>query len=266
MPEASPVRIGTSSYARWWATTLGALTDALEERLITELLGEVDGRQVLDAGCGDGALARTLARHGASVVGLDADSSMVEAARRAAADAGLEATFVAGELARLPFPDASFDVVVAVTVLCFVPDATASIRELVRVLRPGGRLVLGELGRWSAWAALRRARGDTTSDLRSLPRLEGANQCVDDPECVIRPVRPTLREIVLVLGHRVRHVGNADDGTPPRPRERIQGGLQRTMSPSGSRTHAAGTSPLGSPFWRRASRSRFSGVTADSSA
>ncbi len=93
------------------------------------------------------------------MVGLDADPAMVEAARQAAADAGLGATFVAGELARLPFPDTSFDVVVAVTVLCFVPGATASIRELVRVLRPGGRLVLGELGRWSTWAALRRVRG-----------------------------------------------------------------------------------------------------------
>ncbi len=154
-----PVQIGPASYAAWRATTLGALTDTLEERLVTELVGEVDGCRILDAGCGDGTFARTLARRRASVVGVDADPAMVEAAWRAAADAGIEATFVAGELERLPFPDASFDVVIAITVLCFVPEPASAIRELVRVLRPGGRLVLGELGRWSSWAAVRWLRG-----------------------------------------------------------------------------------------------------------
>ena len=52
-----------------------------------------------------------------------------------------------------------FDVVASITVLCFVPDATGAVREMARVLRPGGRLVLGELGRWSLWAAIRRIRG-----------------------------------------------------------------------------------------------------------
>jgi SAM-dependent methyltransferase len=59
----------------------------------------------------------------------------------------------------LPFADASFDVVIAVTVLCFVEDRTLAFAELARVLRPGGRLVLGELGGRSVWAAWRRMRG-----------------------------------------------------------------------------------------------------------
>ena len=64
-----------------------------------------------------------------------------------------------GRVERLPFPDAAFDVVTAVTVLCFVPNAAGAVREMARVLRPGGRLVLGELGRWSLWAFIRRVRG-----------------------------------------------------------------------------------------------------------
>jgi SAM-dependent methyltransferase len=46
-----------------------------------------------------------------------------------------------------------------VTVLCFIPDAGRAVAEMARVLKPGGRLVIGELGRWSLWAARRRIRG-----------------------------------------------------------------------------------------------------------
>jgi SAM-dependent methyltransferase len=52
-----------------------------------------------------------------------------------------------------------FDVVLAVTVLCFVNDAALAIREMTRVLRPGGHLVIGQLGRWNLWAARRRMSG-----------------------------------------------------------------------------------------------------------
>ncbi|MGB9113828.1 class I SAM-dependent methyltransferase [Bradyrhizobium sp.] len=66
---------------------------------------------------------------------------------------------VEGDAERLPFDDATFDVVVAVTVLCFVQDAEHAVTEIARVLKPEGRLVIGELGRWSLWAAQRRMRG-----------------------------------------------------------------------------------------------------------
>jgi SAM-dependent methyltransferase len=59
----------------------------------------------------------------------------------------------------LPFGDGIFDVVLAVTVLCLVEEPLAAVREMARVLAPGGRLVVGELGRWSVWAAERRVRG-----------------------------------------------------------------------------------------------------------
>ena len=76
---------------------------------------------------------------------------------RAAAELQLDLA-VASALA-LPFPDNSFDVVTCITVLTFVADPAAAIREMARVLRPGGRLVIGDLNRWSVWAARRRIRG-----------------------------------------------------------------------------------------------------------
>jgi SAM-dependent methyltransferase len=154
-----PATIGPQAYAAWRGTALGEVTERLEQRTVLELMGPLGGRAVLDAGCGDGALACSAAASGAAVTGLDSDPAMLRAARGRAGRAGLAVTFVGGRAERLPFADASFDIVVSVTVLCFLPDPAGAVREMARVLRPGGRLVLGDLGRWSSWAAWRRLKG-----------------------------------------------------------------------------------------------------------
>lgn len=157
-PTAPPT-IGPQAYASWRTTSLGAVTEALEQRLILDLMGNLEGARVLDAGCGDGALVFAAVARGAEATGVNSDPMMLAAARARADKDGIKAAFFEGRIERLPFPDASFDVVVAITVLCFVSDALGAVREMARVLRPGGRLVLGELGRWSLWAARRRIRG-----------------------------------------------------------------------------------------------------------
>lgn len=160
MSEAeSPTAIGPQAYAGWRATTLGTLTEAIEHRVVLDMMGGLVGLRLLDVGCGDGTLICAAAARGAMVAGIDADPAMLAAARQRMARAGLEAALREGRVEELPFPDASFDVVASVTVLCFVGDAGRALREMARVLRPGGRLVIGELGRWSTWAALRRVRG-----------------------------------------------------------------------------------------------------------
>jgi SAM-dependent methyltransferase len=154
-----PTVIGPAAYASWRATALGVITEGIEQRLILDLMGDLAGRRVLDAGCGDGALIYAAASRGAAATGVDPDSAMLAAARSRVGEATRDVTFVGGRVEQLPFREASFDLVAAVTVLCFVPDVVSAVRELARVLRPGGRLVLGELGRWSWWAAIRCARG-----------------------------------------------------------------------------------------------------------
>lgn len=155
----APTAIGPKVYESWRATSLGAVTEALERRLVLDLMGDLAGAHVLDAGCGDGVLICAVASRGAVATGVDPDPAMLAAARARASKDGIKAAFLDGRVERLPFPDASFDVVAAITVLCFVSDAAGALREMARVLRPGGRLVLGELGRWSLWAAIRRLRG-----------------------------------------------------------------------------------------------------------
>lgn len=151
--------LGPEVYARWRATTLGTVTEALEQRCILTLVGSVDGQRVLDLGCGDGLLVATLASQRAQAVGIDVDHAALQAAISRPVVPGLhDAHFVEGRIERLPFPDGTFDVVTAVTVLCLVADRSTALQEAARVLRPGGRLIIGDPGRWSAWAVRRRIK------------------------------------------------------------------------------------------------------------
>jgi SAM-dependent methyltransferase len=102
-------------------------------RLALRLVAEARPRRVLDAGCGDAELAALIAAP--EVVCVDASPAAVDAARRR----GLRAEV--SELERLPFEDAEFDVVTCNWVLYHLPDVDAGLAEIVRVLRPGGRLV-----------------------------------------------------------------------------------------------------------------------------
>jgi SAM-dependent methyltransferase len=113
-------------YARWRASRLGRITDAL-------------------------------ARRGADVTGLDADPAMLVAAEARATAAGVGARFVLGRAEELPFPDETFDRVTASALLCLVADRARVVAEMARVLKPGGRLVLGDLGARSVWSLIRRA-------------------------------------------------------------------------------------------------------------
>jgi ubiquinone/menaquinone biosynthesis C-methylase UbiE len=109
------------------------------------LLGIADGQRVLDVGCGSGAVTRAIARRVGDrgvAVGLDPSPALLEVARELAREAGLgdRIELYEGSALRLPFPDRSFDAVLCATVLSHVPGGEAAIPELVRVLRPGGRL------------------------------------------------------------------------------------------------------------------------------
>jgi SAM-dependent methyltransferase len=148
-----------TQYDDWYQAPLGALTDELEQEAVFALAGEIDGRMALDASCGTGHYALTLARRGARVVAIDASESMLALAQAKARREGLSLALVRASLERLPFRPGSFDLVTCVLALEFVADPAEAVAELVRVQPPGGRLVLGVLGRFSLWALWRRLKG-----------------------------------------------------------------------------------------------------------
>ena len=109
---------------------------------------------MLDLGAGTGRYAMAAAERGAMVVAADVSTAMLEIARGRTHAEAVE--LVRADVATLPFADSCFDGVVAVTSLCFISDPARVLASAARVLRPGGRLVLGELNRWSLWALMRR--------------------------------------------------------------------------------------------------------------
>ncbi|WP_026275684.1 class I SAM-dependent methyltransferase [Salinispora tropica] len=111
-----------------------------ERPAMLTLAGDVQGRRVLDAGCGSGPLSEALRAKGAIVTGFDSSPAMVELARtRLGEDADLQ---VADISLPLPFADGAFDDVVVSLVLHYLQDWGAALSELRRVLKPGGRLLL----------------------------------------------------------------------------------------------------------------------------
>jgi ubiquinone/menaquinone biosynthesis C-methylase UbiE len=154
------ITTGPATYERWRGTTLGRVTQALEQWCTLDLVGPVEGRCVLDLGCGDGVLTAALAERGARAIGIDVDRARLDvAAGRGARGQRRRPQFIEGRIEQLPLRDGTVDAVVAVTVPCLVPDRRAAVHEAARVLRPGGRIVIGDLGRWNVWAAKRRLKG-----------------------------------------------------------------------------------------------------------
>ena len=112
---------------------------------VVAALGITPGMKVLDLGCGDGTTALPAAESGADVLGVDIASNLVEAGNKRAKAAGLtNCRFQEGDASNLTdLPDMSFDLVVSIFGAMFAPRPFDVAKEMVRVTRPGGRIVMG---------------------------------------------------------------------------------------------------------------------------
>ena len=121
------------------------LSDFTARPFVLGLCEPLEGTVALDAGCGEGYMARQLRQRGATQVeGIDISSGMIEAARAAEQANPLGIAFSLGNVVDLSrFPDHSFDLALAVFVFNYltIDDTWAAMREIQRVLRPGGRFV-----------------------------------------------------------------------------------------------------------------------------
>jgi SAM-dependent methyltransferase len=129
--EDNPAAAQPSAF--YSATTLQTVISALDLR---------PGRVLADLGCGHGGPGLWAAQQtGATLIGIDLSPAGIELARRRAVQLGLDARarFTAGDLTATGLPDASCDAVMSLDVLPFAPGKAAALREVARILRPGGR-------------------------------------------------------------------------------------------------------------------------------
>lgn len=167
--------------ADWWIRRIRqhSLGDPFRRTMLTptvlQILGEVQGRRILDMGCGEGYLARLLARSGAVVTGVDVSKPLLSAAVQAEASEHLGLDYRLGSADNLSFlGSAKFDLAVANMLLMDIPRYRAAISEVVSHLVRGGRVVwtilhpatFRETGEWLL-------EGTTQAHIHTIPQHFG---------------------------------------------------------------------------------------------
>lgn len=138
--EALKARLKTT----WMSGDYGHFAQYLEPGAL-EFLQRLDiapGTRMLDVGCGAGQIAIPAARAGAQVTGVDIAANSIEQARQRAKAEGVNVQLDEGDAEMLPYADASFDLVVSLIGAMFAPRPEYVAAELLRVCRPGGRIVM----------------------------------------------------------------------------------------------------------------------------
>jgi demethylmenaquinone methyltransferase/2-methoxy-6-polyprenyl-1,4-benzoquinol methylase len=116
---------------------------------LVDQINALPGQRMLDVATGTGLVAFALARRGCDVVALDQSQDMLAVARahlEQRPDLQSRVSFIQGEAERLPFDDGEFDALTFTYLLRYVDDRAATMRELVRVVKPGGRIGMVEFG------------------------------------------------------------------------------------------------------------------------
>jgi SAM-dependent methyltransferase len=141
--------MGTAqAQAQLWGRHPQAWSQTMEQqvrplyRATLDALAPLDGRSLLDAGCGSGQAIADAASRGATVTGVDATPELLDVARQRTPAANLRA----GEIQQLPFGDGTFGFVTAFNSIQYAADPAAAVSELARVCRAGGQVAVGIWG------------------------------------------------------------------------------------------------------------------------
>lgn len=177
LPQSALIQTGPVDHADWNYRPLIGTIQRLRFRLIKRLLGGQRFGRLLEIGYGSGVFMPELASHASELFGIDPHPMPreVEAVLR---QHGIGASLVTGSAEKLPYDDAFLDCVVSVSAMEYVEDIDAACRELTRVLKPGGVIVIATPGVSPIWdLALKLSTGESPGQYadrrqRLLPTLK----------------------------------------------------------------------------------------------
>jgi len=162
----------SSSYRKEYEreTTDGFSFRMRREKVLGLIPQDGKGKKILDIACGPGIMISGLRKLGYSVTAVDAAPEMVARAKEEHAS-GNDLTIEVGDVYALKYPDASFDVVTAMGLVEYLADEPKAYKEMTRVLKPGGTLIVSYPYRWSPWRVWGRIVMAITWVLRKLRNI-----------------------------------------------------------------------------------------------
>lgn len=181
-------RLFALGYDRQMARAEEAGFAAIRARLLVQAAG-----RVLEIGAGTGLNLRHYSEAVTELTLTEPEPAMLRRLDRTAAESNRPVTVLRAPAEDLPFDDATFDTVVSTLVLCGVPDQPRAVREIRRVLKPGGHLLFAE-----------HVRSDDEKSARHQDRMNWLNRLLVCCECN-RPTQQTLRHCGFVLDEIVEH-------------------------------------------------------------
>src|SRR5256885_16021420 len=170
-----------------------ALTIIPAGRLV-RLAGVARGMRVLDVGCGTGVVAITAARTGATVSAIDPTPPLLDRARENARIADVSIDFREADAEELPFADAEFDAVLSQFAHMFAPRPEVAVREMLRVLKPGGTLAFST---WPPELLVGRTVGVTTRYMPPPPPGVMPPILWGDPNIIRERLGSAVRDIIF---------------------------------------------------------------------
>jgi len=124
-----------------WSTEVGRYIDSVQREIVLKMSDSWAGKQVLDIGTGTGRFAVAIAQKGAMVTATDVSTSMLDVAKAKFAKAGLAGEFIQANITELPFQEGCFEGCICVNVMSHLLEYREGLREISRVLKPGGFVI-----------------------------------------------------------------------------------------------------------------------------
>lgn len=130
-----------AAYDDYYQTEFGKEVDRIEKEIISGFLDNVSGEEMVDLGCGTGHWTEFFLKKGFKMKGVDISESMLHIAQKK----HIDTEFILADATNLPFENESYSLVASVTMLEFIEDQDKAIREMYRILKKDGWLIMGFL-------------------------------------------------------------------------------------------------------------------------